>query len=180
LVCWPCFVFGAQRICELLPNGDFEAGHEPWTWDGFVELGTEFFDCAREPACAQFYNFHLGGYFGVISQNVSIPSGAPSIRFHLETVASSVPCENNHFFVVFVGITEIFREEVCNETAHWREEYEIDVSEWAGKLDQISFFGEWRENASGQGSEMFLDNISLCFDEPTPLIFEDSFENASQ
>jgi hypothetical protein len=169
---WSMSSFAADRVRQLLPNGDFEQGSAIWSTQG---VWVAFDNYTRDAHSGTWYvelEDWING-FAAISQQVTVPRGSPMLQFWVATNSSSV-CGDD-YFQVFVGGQLVMQITLCESTNRWYEMQSVDVSKWEGQTVDITLGGVW--GGADYATDVLVDDVYFEFDAPAPLIFEDSFED---
>lgn len=178
LVSWATLGLGAERVQQLLPNGDFNTDDLAY-WN---QLGGWL--TSEEIIPNQGYNYYVFPVYCpnnlcALSQEADVPGGKPALHFSLQNLSETVYCGYVRF-EVYINLLKVFTEDLCLQNAYdYWQDHSVDLRNWSGtKNVSIAFVYTAPTPLPDQSYGWFyLDRIFFEYD---ALIFGDSFEGANQ
>jgi len=181
MVCWATLGLSAERVQQLLPNGDFEKGYSnsEWTVLGCGQIGLTdgisgefsalFYELKKfiSPNCKVFS----------ISQTVRVPDGSPEIGFWSRASGDDPSTCQEDFDRVYIdngSLYRVFSSDNC-DSGGWGLT-KVDLGFFAGETVTVIFAAEFTGPLT---SRWEVDDVFFEFGAPPPLL-KDGFENANQ
>lgn len=167
-------VTSREMIGTIVGDGGFEAGTPNPEWEEFsIWFDTPICDidfCGLSGETGP----HTGNWWawfggtvdqetGIITQTVTIPSGAAALTFWLAIPSA----QNNGFLSVRMDGTELFRVEENTPGYGTYSEVTVDISAYAnGSAHELVFFGTTDANPQGV-TNFFVDDVAITPTAPT-------------
>jgi M6 family metalloprotease-like protein len=154
---------------SLIPNGNFEAGHENWeeySFNGWelVMPYEPFFPVSPHGGLWEAWLGTTNGERSVIQQQVTVTAGAPYLEFYQKTDSDEGNCTHDHAYVAINGLDEYTRG-LCGTDSAWFRSV-IDLSDYIGTTITLEFRVETDASVS---SSWFVDDVAFYSGTLSPL-----------
>ena len=158
---------------QLLADPGFETGTPNASWaEASTNFGTPLCDAScglgqgtgpQSGAWWAWFGGIAAAETGSVQQSVVIPAGTATINFGYEAPVCSAGGGANDFVRLLVGGTEVWRRDAtspgCNTVGYTNQS--VNVSAFATGASQVVRFESTITGAGGQGSNFFIDNVTL-------------------